>query len=277
MVRRFGVAALSFTAGCSLITDVGSLQTGKDADSLPDAQSQDGPTVDSGTDTGMMGGDAEAGPLGFCASLVTAPKLCEDFDTGLFSAKFSSVHQNGGTVAGSGTAFQSSPNALLAQVPASDAGLGSGYMQRLFIGTATTLSYAFDFRPETWTTGSKSVVVAGIVIDDGLATEHTLNLYLTDGYAAVEEIFKKNNMNMFVDHTLTAPFLLGQWTRVIMTLDLGARTAKVELGAVVALAPTMLDASWAAGTPACNLGISYVASTAMPWSMRYDNVVLDFK
>src|SRR6185436_2502706 len=115
-------------------------------------------------DATMMGSDGEAGALGFCASLQTPPKLCEDFDTGLFSAKFSSIHQNGGTVAGSSTAFQSSPNAFLAQVPASDAGVGSGYMQRIFIGTAATISYAFDFRPEAWTTGSKSVVVAGIVI-----------------------------------------------------------------------------------------------------------------
>jgi hypothetical protein len=261
---------------CSLLTDVGSLQS--DAGVIPEAGAPDVPIADATSEQAPPdAADAEAGTLGFCAALPTKPKFCEDFDEGLFSAQFSNVQQNNGTCAASSAASRSAPSSFLAQVPASDAGAGSAFMSRLFVGGASRVDYAFDFRAEAWPTAGKSVVVAGIIIDEGLPSQHTLSFYVTDSYAAVEEIFLQNNMNKYVDHALITHPLLNQWTRVAIALDLQARTAAVTLDGATALGSTALDASWGTGVPSIDLGISYVATTAMGSTMRYDNVVCDFK
>jgi len=279
-VRAF---AAIFLTGCSVLTDFGALQS---SDAGLDASMDSTASMDAGVDTAdapvvdAPKTDGESGTLGFCASLVVAPKFCEDFDTGLFSTQFTKVHESnsGGMVSASMGAFQSPPTSLRCSLPANDAGASDyAYMTRLFLGTASSVTYGFDFRVDAWTTGGRSGVGAAVVIDDGTPNQHTLSFYVTDTYAAVEEIFTKNNVQQFVDHTLAMHPLLNQWVRVTIGVDLANRTATVKFGGTDVLGPTALDVSWTTGTPAIDLGLSYSSGQASPWIFRYDNVTVDWK
>ena len=274
----FAVIAGSLGTACTLLTDLGALRTGG-SDASSDVT--DDSTPDAGRDGSMPDApvDGEAGPKPYCASLAKQPKLCEDFDNGLFSMQFTNVHQSSsGMLASSSALFVSPPRSMLAQLQASDAAVSDyAYLTRLFVGTASSVTYGFHFRPESWTAGGKSGIAAAIVIDDGAPSQHALSFYVTDSYAAVEEVFVKNNVTQFLDHTLTIPPQLNQWTRVEIALDLTGRTASVTLDANPVLTAASLDPSWAPGTPAIDLGITYAGGQASAWSFRYDNVVVDWK
>src|SRR5262249_37057344 len=153
----------------------------------------------------------------FCATLSTPPKLCEDFDQGSFSAQFTNLHvTSDASIGASADAAVSLPNAFLALIPSNIPGSPDAYMSRVFASSvAKTISYSFDVRVDSWTLGSTSGVIAAIILDDSAPTRRTLSFYVTDGYAALEEILPGGDGGYtYKDHALTVHPQLGTWAHV---------------------------------------------------------------
>lgn len=257
-------------------------------DASSDAQrdaSSDAPITDSGGNDAPADALADAGDgaaSGYCASLSPAPGFCADFDEGSFDAQFAFKHTTGtGLLSGDSTASVSPPTSFLARVGASSTGNGDfAFMTRVFGGSATQFTYAFDLRLDAVAGGQNSGVLAAIIIDDGAADSHTLSFYTTGTYAAVEEVFARPDGGMaYLDHTLSWVPKLDTWTRVSFSIDTAAGTCAASIDGKADLTSTScsLDPSWTSGPPAIDLGWSYVASQASAWSAHYDNVVATWK
>jgi hypothetical protein len=226
---------------------------------------------------GATDAPADSPTLGFCASLPAAPKLCTDFDTGSFSTSFASVTVSSAATLGADShAFTSPPSSLLATLPLAAQSNDVAFVAQTFTGTASSVVYAFDLRVDAWPTGGKVAVVATVVIDDGLATEHSLRFFVTDTSAGVEEVFVSGT-TQYLDHALTSHPLLGTWTRVELDIDLAGRTCSASLGGAPALANAPLASTWGPGTPEVHLGISFVSAQSAAWAARFDNVVFDWR
>ena len=282
-MRRAWLVLLFAPAAC-LFPDLGELQ----GDAASDVSAQDvidAQPIESGAETGTdAGGDvnADAAPeAGFCASLGGTHALCEDFDTTTaFSSQFTNVHLSTNGAIGNDTAIvKTPPRSLLASIPAEGTKTGDdAYMTRLFTSSATKATYAFDFRVDSMPAGGASGVFAAIIFDDGLPDHHTLAIYTTDTYSALEESFVAADGGItYKDHTLSINVPIGKWARVSFSLDASAHTCNVSIDGQPAIVNAPLDPSWKAGTAAIDLGLSYVASETTAWQARYDDVVFDFQ
>lgn len=272
-MRRAWLALACIPLAC-LFPNVGDLEPG---DAAPDvdveAAGGDG-GLDAPADVQVDAADGS--DAGYCESLGGTHALCEDFDEGLFSAQFTTIHKSQAASLGSdGADFTSPPLSLVSTIPAKTGGGDQAYMSRAF-GTASSATLSFDFRVDTWTGGANSAVFASIDLDDGTGTPHTLEIYLTDAYSALEETFAQpDGGTAFLDHTFSTTVPLGAWTRVSFSLDASAHTCTATVGGVQALAPTALDSSWVAGTVSIGIGLSYLASETNGWQARYDDVLFD--
>lgn len=276
---------LLFAPAC-LFPDLGDLQ----GDAAPDVSTRDviddAKPIESGAEAGNDGGvdssnDADAGPeAGFCASLGGSHALCEDFDEStLFSQQFTSVNTSAnGKIGNDTTIVKTPPRSVLSSIPALGSASGDdAHMKRLFTGTATKATYAFDFRVDSLPAGGPSGVFAQIIIDDAQPTRHALSIYVTDTYSAVEESITTADAGiLYKDHQLAATIPIGKWVRISMGLDATARTCTVSVDGQTVLSSVM-DPSWKAGTVTMDLGLSYVASETTAWQARYDDVVFDFQ
>ncbi len=265
-------------AAC-LFPDLGGLRPGADSGSdacascIGDAGPSDVVTKDVAPDSPPPPVDA-----GFCAS-AGAHTLCEDFDNGLYSAQFTNVHTTQfGTMGSNNAAYVSPPLSLFADIAARPTLGDQAFMTRVFTGSVSTATYSFDVRLDSWTTGGKAGVFAAIVLNDSLPTFHTLSLYTTDTYAALEEGFREpDGGTAYIDHTLTTSFQLGKWTHVSFSVDLNAKTCSAQLDGVTVVATSSMDTSWAPGPLGIDLGFSYLSSETAAWQARFDNVVYDQK
>jgi len=270
-VRR-GWLALAFVPLACLFPSVGDLQSdGGELDAAVEAQ-PDAPDEPPAADAGAEA-DADAG---FCESLGGGHAFCEDFDHGVFSAQFDKIVTTQGVSLGSdGAEFTSPPLSLLAIFPAKTGKSDQAYMTRAF-ATATSGTFALDVRFDAWTPGS-SGVFAEMRIDDNLPTEHTLEAYATDTYAALEENFAAaDGGQAFVDHTFSTPIPLGAWRRVSFSLDVSSHTCSASLDGVTVFSGS-LDPSWAAGPIQIHAGLTYVGAETNGWQARYDDLVFDFQ
>lgn len=295
-----GVASLAL-ARCSVGvpnlssgTDAGAPSTGDTGPDAPQAgdtgadtpRSEAGPdapaTKDSGQDvatTDAQADSSDSAVAGYCASLSPTPGFCADFDTGAFDSQFSFEHAVGtGSLSADATTSVSSPNSFVAKLGKSSTSADFAFMTRVFSGPATQFKYAFELRLDGWPGGPVSGVLAAIVIDDGAADSHTLSLYVTGTYAALEESFATTDGGMaYLDHKLNWTPTLGVWTHIAFSVDLNAKTCSVAVNGKADLTGIALDPSWKVGPPAIDLGWSYVASQSAAWIAHYDNVVATWK
>jgi hypothetical protein len=234
---------------------------------MPEA---DGPPADAADEA-----DAEAdAPLHFCASLLTPPVLCEDFDEGSpFNAQFSTIVEGAsGHIGADSTYAKTAPDSLFANV---DQGMSAAYayLRRAFGGTSSRIEYAFDVLL-VQTASGQVVVTAAVLADEGLATQHQVALVL-GSKREVEQSFAGSGGNtVFVDTPLATWPSLGQWSHVDMVVSLATRTVSVTVDGASALTDAPLDPSWpTAGPLTINLGIAYTSGTTGPWSIRFDDVV----
>jgi hypothetical protein len=266
-----------------LFPDLGDLQ----GDAATDVSAQDvidAKPIESGTDAGkdVVTADVDAGPeAGFCQSLGGAHALCEDFDEStVFNQQFTNVHLGAnGSLANDTTLVVTPPRSLLASIPAEGSKLGDdAYMTRLFTGTATKATYTFDFRVDSLPTGGMSGVFAAIVFNDSQPSYHSIAIYTTDTYAALEEsFFGADGGYVYKDHTLSINVPIKKWTRISFGVDMTTRTCNASIDGQPALANSPLDATWTAASPAIDLGLTYVSSETTAWQARYDDVVFDFQ
>lgn len=285
-MRRAWLLLLFAPAAC-LFPDLGDLQGDAATDvSAPDVKA-DAPPIDAGTEAGKdavadVAADADAGSeAGYCASLGGTHALCEDFDEStVFNQQFTNVHlSTNGSLANDTTLVVTPPRSLLASIPAEGAKLGDdAYMTRLFTGTATKATYSFDFRVDSLPTGGKAGVFASIVFNDGQPNFHSLAIYTTDTYAALEEsFFGADGGAVYKDHTLAIALPLGKWTRVSFGVEMSNRTCSATVDGQAAVTSSPLDSTWQAATPAIDLGFTYLSSETTAWQARYDDVVFDFQ
>ena len=275
---------LLFAPAC-LFPDLGDLQGDAASDvSAPDVM--DAKPIESGTEAGNDAandgqGDVDAGPeAGFCASLGGSHALCEDFDTTTaFSSQFTNVHLSTNGALGNDTAIvKTAPRSLLATIPAEGTKLGDdAYMTRLFGGSATKATYSFDFRVDSLPTGGQSGVFAAIVFDDSLPTHHSLAIYLTDTYSALEESFTVDGGTVYKDHTLSITVPLNKWTHVSFDVNATTHVCNASIDGQPSVVNAPIDLSWKASTAAIDLGLTYVNSETTAWQARYDDVVFDFQ
>lgn len=269
-------------------TDAGDADAPSTGDTGPDAPqagdtgvdappSEAGPDAPATTDSGPDGQDSA--PAGYCASLSPTPGFCADFDTGALDSQFSFDHTAGtGSLSADATTSVSPPDSFAAKLGKSSTNTGFAFMTRVFSGTATQFKYGFELRLDGWPGGPAAGVLAAIVIDDGAADSHTLSLYVTGTYAALEESFATTDGGMaYLDHKLNWTPTLGVWTHVAFSVDLSAKTCSVTVNGKADLTGSALDPSWKVGPPAIDLGWSYVASQSAAWVAHYDNVVATWK
>jgi hypothetical protein len=281
-VRRAWLLLVFAPAAC-LFPDLGDLQgdaatSDVSTSDVIDAQ----PPTDSGAEAGQDVVVVDAGPeAGYCASLGGTHALCEDFDTTtIYNQQFTNVHLSAnGTLGNDTTIVATPPRSLLATIPAEGSKLGDdAFMTRVFTGTATKATYSFDFRVDSLPSGGKSGVFAAIVFDDNQPDAHSLAIYTTDTYAALEESYAGDGgSTLFKDHQLSNPVPIGQWTRISLSIDVTAHTCAASIDGVAVVVNAPIDPSWKPNTPAIDLGLTYISSETTAWQVRYDDVVFDFQ
>jgi hypothetical protein len=242
------------------------------------------------TDAGHVGFDGAS--LGFCASQ-PAHQLCADFDEDAYNAQFASLSLlTPGALLGADTkSWISPPKSLLSQLPQAKTNTDSAGMGQVFNGRASMVTYAFDMRAEAWVSG-QAAAFATILIDDGLPKQHALDLFFGPRGANVQESFYgPDGGSEFLGQVLSQGLQLNSWTHVVITLVLVPKpTCSVTLevdgdaggsSLTTVLSDAPLDPSWAAGTPAVVVGVTYASSQAADagpsWVARYDNVTVDLQ
>jgi hypothetical protein len=260
---RNGACALLLgcAAGCSLLYS---------ADNI----SSVAPAVDGG----MSPADAS---LGFCASQKTSHQLCEDFDEGAYDAQFNSVDATpNGALSADSTYWVSSPNSLLSTLAQPSTTGDHAFMERLFPGTASTVTYTFDLRLDSWftTISGDAAVVASITINDYSPNMHSLALLLGSDWANLQEGFNwPDGSRANLDHFCSSSPAVGSWTTVTLILDLVGGTCSAALNGIPVLTRSTINSSWTTGAPSVQIGIGYVVSASLPLAARYDNVVVDWQ
>ncbi len=267
------VAMAALPVGCSILTSTDGLVGGGAGDAGADHATSDATGFDAT-------GDAPTGP--FCSTLSPMPALCEDFDgTNAFAAQFSDKLEPSPNHIGADTTFFKSPTrSFFAKV---DPGVATGdsyaYMFKLFMTSATHVSFGFDIMMVDVVNG-KYAVAAGIVINEGMPTRHGLALVASGTDASLEESFRADGGTRYFDTPLAVSPVAKTWSRVQIDLSLTSSpaTVSVTVDGKTSLSSAPLDASWpTSGTVQINLGMTYVNDTNGPWLIRYDNVTVDPK
>jgi hypothetical protein len=282
-VRRLLLALALAPASACLFPDLGGLTEDAGAADAVASDAPSGDAADAG-DASTIGdaGDAaaEASGSGYCATLGGTHALCEDFDEdGGFVSSFPITFVTAkASVALDTSAFVSPPSSLVVKTPQGGSS-DHAYVQRPFTATASTVTYSFDVRFDSWTSASSpSGIFAAVIIDDGQPDFHVLSVYTTATYAALEESFRAaDGGNSYIDHTFNSAFALGAWRRLSIAIDLVKRTVAASLDGNGVVGPVALDPSWKAGPPTITLGFTYVAAQTQSWQARYDDVVFDLQ
>lgn len=265
------LVALAVTNGvaCSVLTSTDGLTGGSDA------------SVDQAvTDAPSSEASADAPPPAFCSTLSPAPALCEDFDgTSSFDAQFSQdLVGSPNTIGADNMSSKSPPRSFFAHINAgSNPGRAYAYMFKTFAAPVTRISFAFDIMMVDVVSGESSVM-AGIGVNDGMPTQHALSLILSGVDAQTEESFAVAGVTQYKDKVLSRFPVVKTWSRVQIDMALSPPTLTMTVDGTTTLDRVALDPSWpTSGSVQINLGVTYVTSTAGPWLVRYDNVVVDPK
>ncbi len=267
------LVALAVTNGvaCSILTSTDDLTGGSDA-------SVDQAVTDAPSSEASPEGAVDALPPAFCSTLSPAPALCEDFDgTSSFDAQFSQdLVGSPNTIGADNTLSKSPPRSFFAHINAgSNPGRAYAYMFKTFAAPVARVSFAFDIMLVDVVSGESSVV-AGIVVNDGMPTRHALALILSGVDAQTEESFVAGGVTQYKDKVLSRFPVVKTWSRVEVDMALSPPTLTVKVDGTTTLDGVALDPSWpTSGSVQINLGVTYVTSTAGPWLVRYDNVVVD--
>jgi hypothetical protein len=281
-LRRFGVALVTLTAGCSLF------ESGfwfRDSTGISEAGAPD---------SDASAADVMA-DVGFCASH-PGHQLCADFDEAdaAYNAQFGSTQvTDSGSLGANSNASVSAPNSLLSQVAQTQSGIAdidTAYMNRTFSGTtASIFKVEFDLRLDRLGNVGQAMIIAAL----GFVTNQSHFHYVlvsvgnengATGYMGAEEFFDlpDGGRQQFVHDVTIGPQLIG-WTHVLLTLNVSQAqpnlgiTLQTSMADAGATAEVPLVSSWTSGSPSVTIGIGGASSESSPWAARYDNVTVDFQ
>jgi hypothetical protein len=300
--ERDSAAPVPDTGVDSTALDTGSdtgLDEGFDTSTSPETGQPDTSPVDTGqedapADTTMPrdsspGSDVtEAAMPPFCASLVPAPVFCDDFDVHALPGVWDSLTQMGGTLALDTSSWVSPPHSLLATDSALAAGqpLNAALIKRFTLpAPPTTFTWSFELEPVAVdTTSMAAIVLASLDFDDAGGDRYSVQFTLEQDGGPVRLRLEEQSAlvgggNTYVPHTLPDPLPLGQWTNVKLVMTrTAATTASVQVtyGGTSELASTPLGMNVNATTLQLAIGSFYETEPSLGWTMRYDNVVLNF-
>jgi hypothetical protein len=250
---------------CGLTADFGGLQGG-----TPDAASSPPPP-----------------PSSSCASRTPAPTFCDDFDHASLPGAWDVFHQIGGSLAIESSASVSPPSSLVVIFSALDPGqlLDTALRKRFALPPSRgTTALELAVRPVTADpTPGAVVVLFSLDFFDAANNRYSLQFALrqTPGGLSVtlgeQSGFIDGGM-AYVEHPLPDPLTLGTWTKVRIEVARTAprsATARVTFDGRVELDSVPLSVTVDAAALLVSIGSTFESLPSKPWSIRYDDVVID--
>jgi hypothetical protein len=237
----------------------------------PDAASAE---ASDAVDAGSVDGDAGR----WCASLVPAPMFCDDFDDeGDFLPKWSNVIlRNGGTVTRDPSAFRSAPSSMLASTPSSTMD-SSGYLVFSPSTTVQHVKLAYDMRIDTRDTQAGYAEIAYVVLTGAYRTDFYIRAYqdpMKNGFTT-ESLSDGSVPQHVLDLGSTMTF--DTWRRVAIDIDVAtAHAVTVSIDGIQILNQPLEPELYFPGALEVRPGIGYIDTPSGPWSMRWDNVTIDW-
>jgi hypothetical protein len=233
-----------------------------------------GYTSDGGvSDASVLDGDAGR----WCAHLVPAPMFCEDFDDeGNFTKWTSVVQRNGGTLARDTNDFRSAPNSLLSRAP------GSAMSQQAYLDfipptEVKHVKLAFDLRIDARDQQTGYAEIAYVVFNSPIHSDFYIRAYqdpATNGYTA--ESYPDGSA---VQHNLSlgSTMTFDTWRRVAIDIDVATANAlTVSIDGVQIVNQPLESTLYVPAGVEVRPGIGYTGSPSNLWSMRWDNVTIDW-
>jgi hypothetical protein len=237
-------------------------------------------------DTGTPPTDAaKDAPSSWCATQPASLAFCDDFDENPLAFGFDALNSSNCTIALAPGVDTSPPNAMAA---VSKTGLHTAACDGVkafpaFGATPTTYTFAFDINPVAVDqSNSSDAVAAAIQLIDTAGVSWWLQFDLawdTTGGLLAPSLDEVSDLTdggeTYYPNASAAPLPMNQWTRVTMTLTVGAhnvpQSATLSLGALQVASGT-LHPTTTNPTVSLEIGYSYVAAGNASWSMLYDNV-----
>jgi hypothetical protein len=272
-------------------TDDGPDAPALDDSAAPDVASdsfvRDAPTP-SDTGPAAEAGDAGEGGLpAFCASLSPRPVFCDDFDEHPLPGVWDTLTQTGGTVTLDNAASVSPPKSLLAKDSALQPGQPLDSALRMHFSLPpppTTFVWDFWIQPVAVDTGTTAAIVfASIDFTDGASNRYSVQFTLFQnggplGVRMEEQSGFADGGSSYTAHPLPDPLPIGKWTDLRLTLTRTAATsasARVTFDSAVEMdAPIGMTVN--GSTLQMTIGSSYETEPSQGWTIRYDNVTLNF-
>jgi hypothetical protein len=252
------------------------------ADSPADTMAADSSPADTGTPPTDAAKDA---PSSWCATQPASLAFCDDFDENPLPYGFDAVASNHCTIGLAAGNDTSPPNAMSAvSTPGFTTAGCEGVKAFPSLGvTPTTYTLAFDVYPaQVDHSNSSEAVAAAIGLIDSAGVYWWLQFDLTWVTSPGELIPNLDEVSDLLDggepvytNSSVSPLPLNQWTRVTMTLTVGAHN--VPQSGTLSLGPSQvvsaaLHPTTTNPTVSLDLGYSYVAPGNTSWSILYDNV-----
>lgn len=260
----------AFASGCG---------SSASADSTSDGSAEaEGSPLEGGNDAGVdTGTDAkvEGGAPRFCATLVPAPRFCDDFEDGDLENDWD-VATKFGTSEGSLDTTRARLSAasfhVAAPALATNMDFGNVHLRRTLISPAPHLTLSFwAFYPK-------------VTIDKGLLAIATVNVTLThqfviylrdDDATTPGPAFQEIANSITTRHGLTKLPTAGAWTHVELSLDLDLGTATLSFDGDKALDAIPITAE-TTSEATIRLGAVFATGPSDAFEANYDDVVLDF-
>jgi hypothetical protein len=283
--------------GCSQGLDFDALSKDRDAAASSSSNGDDAPSsTPNGGDAGGASAEGsalkDAGRGAFCGSLSPAPTFCDDFDSKPIGALWDGVEDTNGIVGIDTVAFDSAPSSLAAKTSASPSGQSIRSVTKKsfteFTGKPITLRMSFAMRVDQVDPNASAQIVAfGVLFGaDGNFNQVVLNLNST-GSGVVAQVAENAQGPTAADtgYEVHGPFSkrppAGDWTDVRIEIDVHDTTGTGNSLRVYFDQEVQYDGALVVplkgGTPRIELGIGWANTPSAPWSVRYDNVVVDLK
>jgi hypothetical protein len=256
--------------------------------SVVDSSVADSTVADSSSaDTGVPPTDAPIdAPSSWCASQPATLAFCDDFDENPLPVGFDGIDTNNCTLQLATGNDTSPPKAMSAvsenNLPSSGC---EGVKAFPSLGaTATTYTLAFDIYPlQADRSINSDAVAASIQLSDAAGVLWWLQFDLA--WNSVDSVLTPSldmdsdladGGERYAQNAASAPLPMNQWSRVTMTLSVGAhnvpQSATLSLGSRQVASTSTLLQTTSNPTVALTIGYSYVSTGNASWSMLYDNV-----
>jgi hypothetical protein len=283
VARHFARAAAlllgSLAAGCSLLTDVGSL-IAPAGDGGNGADAADAATRDSSSDArdDVDAAALDAPPAGrFCDSVMPQPTFCDDFDVGMFGANWNMPNIVGPGAALSADAFARSPPTALRAAAGTPLQQAYANITKDFSGTTRIIDYAFDLYVERKSTGSDPIEVCDVGVNANGDTYYVAVLLGNTDYVLAEHDPPMGNGES-MSIPISSPLPTKKWVRVAFRIDyapaMGSPNVTFSIDGVVGLSTALPAYGWKPGTAWAQAGIGWAGSGSTGGEVLVDNVVV---